>query len=251
MIECVDADGSGSDDLNVIRIAPYSGSAVMLGRDGIGTFVSGALSGNFITGTFYGDASEVRGVVHQLNSLTGSFEIVAGPNTNIVTDNTVFPTQIVISSSVPATGSDELVKITSNDTTSDYLFNKLVAGPNIVITEANDGGDEKIVISGSASGGGISGSEHRDLDQLVHDISESSYEEYIYDCSRITNLITWTDNSKTTKIREEQYNFSGCKQKLSSSVVIQYDAAGAEVERITDYYTYLGNRVVSVDRVLS
>jgi len=46
-------------------------------------------------------------------------------------------------------GSDEKVKVTSNDTTTDYLLEKLVAGPNITITEQNDGGEEKIVISAS------------------------------------------------------------------------------------------------------
>lgn len=53
--------------------------------------------------------------------------------------------------SVSATSSlDEKVKVTSNDTTTDYLFNKVVAGPNITIVEANDGGNEKLVISSSA-----------------------------------------------------------------------------------------------------
>lgn len=41
---------------------------------------------------------------------------------------------------------DELVKVTANDTTPDYLLPKLQAGPNIVITEIDDGLNEKAQI---------------------------------------------------------------------------------------------------------
>jgi hypothetical protein len=46
---------------------------------------------------------------------------------------------------------DERVKVTSNDTTPDYLLSKLSAGTNITITETNDGGDELVTIA--ATGG--------------------------------------------------------------------------------------------------
>lgn len=41
---------------------------------------------------------------------------------------------------------DEKVKVSSNDTTPDFLFNKLREGPGIDLTEFNDGGDEEIII---------------------------------------------------------------------------------------------------------
>ena len=54
---------------------------------------------------------------------------------------------------------DEKVGVTSNDTTPDYLLNKIAAGTNVAINELNDGGDEDLEISvasaapsGSASG---------------------------------------------------------------------------------------------------
>ena len=50
--------------------------------------------------------------------------------------------------------SDEKVKVTSNDTTANYLYNKLVAGTNVTIVENNNGGDETVtiqVVSGSAT----------------------------------------------------------------------------------------------------
>jgi len=53
-----------------------------------------------------------------------------------------------------AGGDDELVKVSRNDTTADYLNGKLVAGPGVTLTELNDGGDESLRVS--ADGGGPS-----------------------------------------------------------------------------------------------
>lgn len=47
---------------------------------------------------------------------------------------------------------DDLVKVSANDTTSDYLFNKLVGDGGISITELNDGGNEQVQISIGQSG---------------------------------------------------------------------------------------------------
>ena len=46
------------------------------------------------------------------------------------------------------------VKVTSDDTTEDYLLSKLVAGSNITLTELNGGGDESIQIDSTGGGGG-------------------------------------------------------------------------------------------------
>lgn len=48
------------------------------------------------------------------------------------------------------------VKISSNDTTSGFLEDKLVAGSNISLTTNNDGGNETITIESSGGGGGSS-----------------------------------------------------------------------------------------------
>ena len=77
LIESIDASGS---DSNVLKIGPLSASTIILGNNNIATHVSGALSGNFITGTFYGNGLNLKNVVNFINGLTGSVSLRAGPN---------------------------------------------------------------------------------------------------------------------------------------------------------------------------
>lgn len=101
---------------------------------------------------------------------------------------------------------------------------------------------------GAASG--ITASEHRDLDQLVHDIAETSLDEYIYtNGQRVAKIITWANQTKTTKIRERLMTYSG--SKTSQIVTIQYDGVGSEVERLTETFTYQGNNILNVERTYS
>lgn len=93
LIEAIDASGS---DENVIRIGYFTASAIMLGHDGIQTFVSGVLSGNFITGTFYGDGLQLDNVVNFLNGFDGFVTLVAGDNVTINSGSN----EIVISASI-------------------------------------------------------------------------------------------------------------------------------------------------------
>lgn len=50
-------------------------------------------------------------------------------------------------------GADEKVKISSTDTTTDYLLNKLQAGVNVTLTQVNAGTNEKINIDATAASG--------------------------------------------------------------------------------------------------
>lgn len=90
--------------------------------------------------------------------------------------------------------------------------------------------------------------EHRSLDQLVHEIAEDAYTEYSYTGNQVTNITTYTDSGKTTKIREEEFTYSGTR--VDTAVTIQYDGAGTIVERLTETFTYSGTQVISVDSVL-
>lgn len=148
-------------------------------------------------------------------------------------------------------GADVKVKVSSNDTTAGYLLAKLVAGTSITLTEVNDGGNETIRIdaaTGSAATDGyLKEEDHRPLDELVHLISEDSYEEVIYDAAnKVSSMIIYTDSGKTTKIREEQYTYSS--GKVSQILSIQYDSSGVEVERMTEDFTYSGIKVTSIIR---
>lgn len=50
-------------------------------------------------------------------------------------------------------GTDELAKISANDTTAGYLNGKLVAGANITLTEGSDGGDETLTVAATSGSG--------------------------------------------------------------------------------------------------
>ena len=65
-----------------------------------------------------------------------------------------FDTEVSNNTDVAAnTAGRFLSKVSSNDTTGDYLLNKIVAGTNITITEINNGGNETLEISASGSVG--------------------------------------------------------------------------------------------------
>lgn len=53
-----------------------------------------------------------------------------------------------LENATPGIGTDELVKVSPNDTTPGYLLSKIdTAGSNIVITEVNDGSNEKVAFN--------------------------------------------------------------------------------------------------------
>lgn len=121
----------------------------------------------------------------------------------------------------------------------------LIDGSNL--QEALEDIDYHLQASASS---GVSEITHRDLNQLVHGIAEDSYEEIIYGSGiHVSNIIVWTDDSKTTKVREEQYSRTG--NLIDTLIMIQYDEDGLEVERITETYTYSGIRIISIDRELT
>ncbi len=99
----------------------------------------------------------------------------------------------------------------------------------------------------TASSSGITETQHEDLDTLVHELSESFYEEHAYSIGNLTNITVWTDATKTTKVRETQYTYSGWH--ITQEVVIQYNASGVEVQRMTYTYAYSGWRVISITAV--
>lgn len=63
--------------------------------------------------------------------------------------------EVTLSTLAAGGGADEKVKISSNDTTSDYLDTKLVAGDGITLTENNDGSNETLTIATDGSPPGL------------------------------------------------------------------------------------------------
>jgi hypothetical protein len=98
--------------------------------------------------------------------------------------------------------------------------------------------------------GGISATEHRALDQLVHLVAEDSFDNYTYiSLHRISNITTWTNSSMTQKIREKQISYDGIV--VSQITNIQYNSSGTEVERMVEDFTYEGFRVKRTSRVVT
>jgi hypothetical protein len=57
-----------------------------------------------------------------------------------------------IDDQLAAGSTDEKIKVSSNDTTAGYLGSKLVAGPNITLTEVDDGSNETLQVETTMSG---------------------------------------------------------------------------------------------------
>jgi hypothetical protein len=81
--------------------------------------------------------------------------------------------------------------VSSNDTTLDYLINKLVAGSNITLTENNDGGNETLTITSTASGGGGSSGAGGVLNWSELALVNGGFED-------ATDLAGWTVNGSAT-----------------------------------------------------
>jgi len=85
--------------------------------------------------------------------------------------------------------------------------------------------------------------EHRDLDQLVHDIAEDAATIFTYSGNNVVNILTSSDPGGV-KIREEQFSYSG--SRVDQVVTIQYNSSGIMVERLTETYIYAGTKVTNV-----
>jgi hypothetical protein len=99
------------------------------------------------------------------------------------------------------------------------------------------------------TGGGIDAVTHRGLDQLVHLVAETSYLELTRTSGRVSDIIYWTDNTKTTKVRET--NITRTSGQVSQIVVKQYDGTGTLNETLTGTVTRTSGQASSIDWVLT
>lgn len=139
----------------------------------------------------------------------------------------------------PSTSQDENVYITR-----DGSDNLVFRDPN-----ANSGAEASLTDLLATAGGGITEAQHEGLDTLTHDIVETSFEEYLYSGNKVTDIIIWTDNGKTQKVRESSFTYTG--SKVTTIVLKQYDGAGALKDTVTETLSYTGNQLDDIDRVNS
>ena len=138
----------------------------------------------------------------------------------------------------PSTTLDKLVFITRD------------ASGNIVIRDDVDQ-TERTLTDLLSGGSGVTPGSHRNLDQLVHAIAETSFEEVSYTGNKVDSIIVWTTVGKTQKIREELFTYTG--NQVTTIVTKQYDAAGTLIvgETMTETLSYTGNKLDDITRVMS
>jgi len=129
---------------------------------------------------------------------------------------------------------------------------------NIIIDSDGSGNIQfKDVVAGGphtladllVSSGGITESQHKVLDQLVHLIAESNHQDITYNGWKVTDIIHWIDDNKTTKIREINLTYNGWK--TNTLIIKQYNAVGTLVETLTGTFSWTGWKINYIDWVLS
>lgn len=86
---------------------------------------------------------------------------------------------------------------------------------------------------------------HEIIDSLVHNLAETCHVVVTRDGSnRVTDVVVWTDNTLTTKVRET--NITRTSGRVSQTVVKQYNGVGSLVQTVTSVYTRVGGRISTV-----
>lgn len=104
-------------------------------------------------------------------------------------------------------------------------------------------GDLKAYLQGKV----VNLTDHENYDTLTHLIAETNFTEITRTSGRVSNITVWTDNGKTTKIREVQITRSS--GQVSQVVKIQYDGAGVAItgQTITTTVNRSSGKIVSFD----
>lgn len=90
---------------------------------------------------------------------------------------------------------------------------------------------------------------HRALDQLVHNVAETSFMQVVRSGGQVTEVVYWTDSGMTTRIRDTSITRSG--GQVSTIVERQYNASGSVVQTLTGTVTRSSGQVSDIDWVLT
>lgn len=127
-----------------------------------------------------------------------------------------------------------------------------LANLNAAISDDNVIGEsEYLEFSASviASASGVTVSEHENLDTLVHNLAETSYNQYIYSGKNLVTKSVWTSVAMTDRVRESRFSYGGAGNKfLTSSIEEQYDVDGSTVvQTLNKIFFYSGNDLINID----
>lgn len=124
------------------------------------------------------------------------------------------------------------------------VIRKLIAGTNVTLqsTGADPGTGDVTVNVPNASG--LSEAEHELLDTLTHELAEDCWTEIVRASGYVSEVIVWTSNGKTKKIRE--YLVARSAGRVSSITVKNYDSMGVLVTTISYVVTRQDGLVVSI-----
>jgi hypothetical protein len=115
-----------------------------------------------------------------------------------------------------------------------------VVSPSHGGTGLNSPGSAGNVLTSDGAGGWTSSNPstaHEQFDTLVHDLSESNFQEVAYASGFVSAVTYWTSAAKTLKIREALFNYT-VDDLISSVVERQFDSAGAQVQQLVHTYSY-------------
>lgn len=98
-------------------------------------------------------------------------------------------------------------------------------------------------------GTGLTEASHESLDTLTHKLSESHHSDVTRTDGKASSIIQWTDDQKTTKVRETIITRSS--GKVSQIVVKQYDGSGTLKHTMTGTITRNAGKVDCIDWVKS
>jgi hypothetical protein len=118
-------------------------------------------------------------------------------------------------------------------------------------TSANDVQQAIADVDAAVTAGGLTPTAHRAEDVLVHDLAENAFEEVLRTGNRVDSVTNYTDGTKTTKIREEVFTYTG--NQVTTIVEKQFDAAGLPIvgETKTSTLVYTGVQLDNTTVVMS